>query len=179
MIMKKFGDKNNVTTEQEYSGLTITELENKLITEQPENGINIVFRALSRWGRLLVALCLVLILIYGIFYIQSLKKEIEGLRRELNSRSGNTSQAENTGLSLPADNTTPGVPGLPVQNEFVFYHVQRGDTLSTISSAYFDSEEFAPYLAELNNIPADSQLNVGQEIKVPIKPYESWSAGDM
>lgn len=179
MIMKKFGDTNNVTSEQEYSGLTITELENKLITEQPENGINIVFRALSRWGRLLAALCLVLILIYGICYIQGLKKEIEGLRRELDSRSGSASQAENTGLSLPADNTASGVPGQTAQNEFIFYHVQRGDTLSTISNTYYDSEEFAPYLAELNNIPADSQLNVGQEIKVPEKPYESWSSGDM
>lgn len=179
MIMKKFGDKNNITSEQEYSGLTITELEKKLITEQPESGIDIVFCALSRWGRLLVALCLVLILIYGVCYIQSLKKEIEGLRSELNSRSGSTSQAENSSLSLPAGNTTPGAPVPAAQSEFIFYHVQRGDTLSTISSVYYDSEEFAPYLAELNNIPADSQLNVGQEIKLPVKPYESWSAGDM
>lgn len=214
--MKKFGAENNVKSEHEFSGLTITELEKQLITEEPESGIKYVFHAVMRWGRLLIVLSLALILIYGVCYIQSLKKEISDLRRELNAQTDgiakevdtgqyqpaaenppDVSQAENTGENQPAaenppdvsqaDNTggnqsasenQPGGLESPPQNKLIIHSIQSGDNLSTICNLYYGNEDFAPYLAVLNNISPDSQLNVGQEIMVPEKPYESWTVED-
>lgn len=90
--MKMFGDENNQTGEQEYSGLTITELENKLIGEEPESGLMSVLHAVVRWGRLLAVLSLAVIFLSGVFYIQNLKQEIKDLRRELDSKPGGVSQ---------------------------------------------------------------------------------------
>jgi cytoskeletal protein RodZ len=106
--MKKFGAENNVTSEQEYSGLTITELENKLITEEPESSrFKKVFLAVMRWGRLLIVLSLAVLLIYGACYIQNLKKEISELRRELDSRPDIISQVENIEQKQSVEETPP------------------------------------------------------------------------
>ena len=108
--MKKPDDENNQTGVQGYSGLTITELEKRLIGEEPESGIKIVFHAMARWGRLLAALSLALILLYGVFYIQNLKKEIKDLRSELDSSPGGVTHAENTGQVQPSEGAAPESP---------------------------------------------------------------------
>ncbi|MFX4261119.1 hypothetical protein ACOBQJ_02840 [Pelotomaculum propionicicum] len=103
--MKKFFDNNTQMSQQEFSGLTISELEKQLITEEPESGIKNVFHALTRWGRLLIVFSLAVILIFVACYIQNLKKEIYELRRELNERPGNTSQVENIEQNQPVEKT--------------------------------------------------------------------------
>lgn len=185
--MKKNDAENNQKSEQGYSGLTITELENQLIKDDPESGIKNAFHALTRWGRLLVALALAVILIFGACYIQSLKKEINDLRSELNTLTNGISQevhavrnqsgAESRPDITQAGNTgqnQPGVAETQPPDDIIIHKVQEGDTLFAICIIYYGSEEFAPNLAALNNISPDSQLEVGQDIKVPENPYESW-----
>jgi hypothetical protein len=176
--MKKFGDNSNQTSEQEYAGLTLKELENKLVTEGPEGRIKNIVRVIIYWGRSLLAISLAAVLIWGAFYTISLKKEINELRGQLISQTAGLTQAENAGQNQLAEVTPPVSPIDPSQNSFIMYSVQSGDKLTTISSVYYSREDFAPNLAELNGIPVDSQLNVGQKIKVPEKPYESWTSGD-
>jgi hypothetical protein len=74
--------------------------------------------------------------------------------------------------------TPPISQGDPSQNNLISHSVRSGDNLSTISGLYYSREDFAPFLATLNGITEDSQLNVGQEIMVPEKPYESWTSAD-
>lgn len=206
VIMKKYGDNRNQTSEQEYAGLTLTELENQLVTEGPDDRIKNIVRVIIYWGRPLLALSLAAVLIWGAVYIISLKKEINELREQISSQTAGLLQAENTGPNKLAEETQPdsesgsqtgdipqeenavqpqSVETTPpinqvdaVQNNFIFHSVKSGDNLSTISYLYYSREDFAPYLAVVNGIPADSQLNVGQEIRVPKKPYESWTSDD-
>lgn len=105
--MKKFFDNNTQTDQQEYSGLTISELENKLITEEPESLVINVLHEVMRWGRLLLVSILAVALIFVACYIHNLKKEIYELRRELNERPASTYQAENIEQEQPVEEIPP------------------------------------------------------------------------
>jgi hypothetical protein len=107
VIMKKFGDNRNQTSEQEYAGLTLKELENQLVTEGPEGRIKNIVRVIIYWGRPLLALSLAAVLIWGAVYIISLKKEINELRSDLNTRAGSIKQLENAGQTQPLKETAP------------------------------------------------------------------------
>lgn len=93
--------------QQEYSGLTISELEKKLITEEPESGIKNALQSVMRWDRLLIVSILAAALIFVACYIHNLKKEIYDLRGELNERPGSTYQAENIEQEQPVEKVPP------------------------------------------------------------------------
>ena len=234
IIMKKFGDNRNQTSEQDFAGMTLKELENQLVKEEPDGRIKNIVRVIIYWGRPLLALSLAAVLIWGAIYIISLKKEINELRDQINAQaasliqaentnpnklaeetqpvsepgtqsgdipqeenagqtksvetippvnesgtqSGDISQEKNAGQTKPVETTPPVSQGDQLQNNLILHSVRSGDNLSTISNLYYSREDFAPFLATLNGITEDSQLNVGQEIMVPEKPYESWTSVD-
>jgi LysM repeat protein len=215
-MMRRYGVKQNQLSEQEYSGLTLAEVEKMLITEKPESLYEYIARVSKQWVRLLFALIAAAALVYGAIYILDLQQEINDLRGNLDYQSGNPPQAENTVQDLPVETTPPvnsvetpqkeaagtsektdspsgitpqaentgqnqAVTVIPPSNpealppgESIVHIVQKGDSLSQISRIYYGKEDFAPDLAELNDVSDGWILFAGQEIKVPVKPYESW-----
>lgn len=105
--MKNILDDDTKMDQQEYSGLTISELEKKLITEEPESVIKNVLHSVMRWERLLIVSILVAALIFVACYINNLKKEIYELRGELNERPSSTYQAENIEQEQPVEKVPP------------------------------------------------------------------------
>jgi len=214
--MKRYGVKQNQISEQEYSGLTLAEVEKMLITEKPESLYEYIARVSKQWVRLLFALIAVTVLVYGAIYILGLRQEISELRGNLDYQSGNPPQAENTVQNLPVEiippvnlvetpqketawssektdsqlDITPQVKNsgqnqaaivIPPSNpeaappsESIVHIVQKGDSLALISRIYYGKEDFALDLAELNEVSDGRTLFTGQEIKVPVKPFESW-----
>ena len=215
-MMKRYSVKQNQISEQEYSGLTLAEVEKMLITEKPESLFEYIARVSIQWAGLLFALIAVAALVYGAIYILGLRQEIIELRGNLDYQSSNPPQVENTFQNLPVVTTPPvnsvGTPQkdaaevsektdsqsgkipqeentgqnqaagvIPPSNpeaappsESFIHIVQKGDSLSQISRIYYGKEDFAPYLAELNDVSDGRTLFAGQEIKVPVKPYDSW-----
>jgi hypothetical protein len=216
VMMKKSSVEQNQIRIQEYSGLTLAELEKKLITEKPESLFECFARVIKHWGRLLCALIAVVILVYGASYVLGLRQEINDLRRDLDAQTDGASQAENAVQNQPFKTTPPGIADLPVQSAnnnsggeplaqpggnsqledtgdiqpvevippvipvaapssgFFVYTVHKGDSLAKISTIYYKKEGYATNLAELNGIPDGNILFEGQEIRVPVKPYDSW-----
>lgn len=214
--MKRYGVKQNQISEQEYSGLTLAEVEKMLITEKPESLYESIARVSKQWVRLLFALIAVTVLVYGAIYILDLRQENNELRGNLDYQSANPPQVENAAQNLPvetklpvnsvekpqqdaaeisektdfqsgvtpqAENTgqnqasgiiPPSNPAAALPSESFVHIVQKGDSLAMISRIYYGKEDFAPDLAELNNISDGWTLFAGQEIKVPVKPYKSW-----
>ncbi len=214
--MKRYGVKQNQISDQEYSGLTLAEVEKMLITEKPESLYEYLARVSKQWVRLLFALITVAVLVYGVIYILGLRQEINELRGYLDYQSGNPPQMENTVGNLPVETTppvisvetpqeetavisemtdsqsvitpqaenigqsqAPGVippsnPEAAPPNESIVHIVQKGDSLVQISRIYYGKEDFAPNLAELNDVSDGWTLFAGQEIEVPVKPYKSW-----
>jgi LysM repeat protein len=215
-MIKRYSVKQNQISEQEYSGLTLAEVEKMLITEKPESLYEYISRVSKQWVRLLFALIAVTVLAYGAIYILGLQQEINELRGNLDyqsanppqvensvqnlpieitppvnsvetpqkeaavisvktdSQSGITPQAENTGQNQAAVVIPPSNPGQAPPSESIVHIVQKGDSLALISIIYYGKEDFAPDLAELNDVSGGWILFAGQEIKVPVKPYESW-----
>jgi LysM repeat protein len=215
--MKRYGVKQNQISEQEYSGLTLAEVEKMLITEKPESFYERIARVSKQWVRLLFALIAVTVLVYGAIYVLNLRQEISDLRGNLDYQSGSPQQVENTvqslpvvttppvdsvetpqkeaagisektgsqsGVTPPAENTgqnrvsgviPPSNPEAALPSGSIVHIVQKGDSLAQISRIYYGKEDFAADLAELNNISDGRTLFAGQEIKVPVKPYESWT----
>lgn len=206
--MRRYGVKQNQISKQEYSGLTLAEVEKMLITEKPESLYEYIARVSKQWVRLLFALIAVTLLVYGAIYILGLRQEISELRGNLDYQSGNPPQVENTVQNLPVETKLPvnsvetpqkeaaGVSektdsqsgiipqaentgqnqaaGVTPPSESIVHIAQKGDSLALISIIYYGKEDFAPYLAELNDVSDGRTLFAGQEIRVPVKPYESW-----
>jgi LysM repeat protein len=214
--MKRYGVKQNQISEQEYSGLTLAEVEKRLITEKPESFYEYIARLSKQWVRLLFALIAVTVLVYGAIYILGLRQEINELRGNLDYQSGNPpqvdkavqnllvettppvnsvetpqkeaagnseitgsqsgmiTQAENTGQNQAAGVIPPSNPEAAPPSESFVHIVQKGDSLALISIIYYGKEDFAPDLAELNDVSDGRTLFAGQEIKVPVIPYKSW-----
>jgi len=105
--MKKILEDNTQIDQQEYSGLTISELEKKLIAEEPESGIKNILHSVMRWERLLIVSILAAALIFVACYINNLKKEIYELREELNERPSSTYQAEIIEQEQPVEKVPP------------------------------------------------------------------------
>lgn len=107
MQMKRYGFKQNQISKQEYSGLTLAEVEKMLITEKPESLYEYIARVSKQWVRLLFALIAMTVLAYGAIYTLGLRQEINELRGSLDYQSGNPPQVENAVQNLPVETTLP------------------------------------------------------------------------
>lgn len=107
VMMKRYGVKQNQISEQEYSGLTLAEVEKMLITEKPESLYEYIARVSKQWVRLFFALITVTVLVYGAIYILGLRQEINELRGNLEYQSANPPQVEDTAQNLPVETTPP------------------------------------------------------------------------
>lgn len=116
-MMKRYGVKQNQISDQEYSGLTLAEVEKMLITEKPESLYEYIARVSRQWVRLLFALITVAILVYGAIYILGLRQEINELRWNLDYQSANQPQLENTVQNLPVGTTPPVISAETPQKE--------------------------------------------------------------
>ena len=105
--MKRYGVKQNQISKQEYSGLTLAEVEKMLITEKPESLYENIARVSKQWVRLLFALIAVTVLVYGAIYILGLRQEINELRGNLDYQSVSPPPVDNAVQNLPIETTPP------------------------------------------------------------------------
>jgi LysM repeat protein len=131
-MMKRYGVKQNQISEQEYSGLTLAEVEKMLITEKPESLYEYIARVSKQWVRLLFALIAVTVLVYGAIYIRGLRQEINELRGNLDYQSGNPPQLDNAVQNLPVE-TTPPVNSMETPQKEAAGIIEKTDSPSGVT----------------------------------------------
>ncbi len=80
--MRKFNVRYNTSAKQNYTCLTVKELEELLGEETSNSKIQKTLDLILQWKRLLLGIILILILIYTCGYLSGLKKELAVLRGE-------------------------------------------------------------------------------------------------
>ncbi len=95
----------------------------------------------------------------------------------------NTATGANAGVSDLQQNVqtktgdiSPAVTGSSkVEPDGLIHHtVRAGEYLSLISQQYYGTIKYTEHLARLNGIDINSQLYIGQIIKLPREPDKSW-----
>ncbi|WP_027365332.1 LysM peptidoglycan-binding domain-containing protein [Desulfotruncus alcoholivorax] len=89
----------------------------------------------------------------------ALKEEVSELKTQL----AGIKMAEKL---LPQDTQPKGT----IQNEYIYYEIRPKDTFGDISNKYYGVPIYGPALAKFNGLSVKTMLQVGQVIKVPIKP---------
>ena len=99
-----------------------------------------------------------------------LKLEAQNLKEEIAVLKGvNTTAANHNGNEnqLPGQ---AGTSGQPTNHGYTTYQDKPGDSLGSISVAFFGTEIYAAQIAGLNGIKPESILQLGQSLKIPEKP---------
>ncbi|GBF33770.1 hypothetical protein DCCM_2880 [Desulfocucumis palustris] len=89
---------------------------------------------------------------------------------------GNSVSAAGTarnGQAAPKETANNSDPSGLQPGGYINHRVQSGESLSHISKRYYNSIRYSEYLAKVNGISVNSQLSVGQIIKVPGNPDKS------
>jgi len=139
--MHKFNIRRDHTAKQNYTCLTVKELEELLGKEASNSKIPRILGFVSQWRRLLLSLCLVLIITYVCGYFLSLKREIAVLRRESTTLRNDilNLKEENAGLQKQLDEKQPPVkPDSEEISESAPQDTQNSGNLST-----FDMEKIS------------------------------------
>lgn len=167
--MKNRGNGSKTAGEQDYFGLTVIELEKSILREHPDSNLDMVKYFLSDWGRLLATIFLLIIMLLVSISVLNINREMSELSKELSFLQTEYARLneENNQLQIQLSESRQ-------QNELILHSIERGDHFSYISELYYGTADFAPYLAELNEINMNSQLQIGQIIKVPKNIPASW-----
>ncbi|MFA4884847.1 MAG: hypothetical protein WC601_03575 [Desulfotomaculaceae bacterium] len=133
--MRKFNIRYNTSAKQNYTSLTIKELEELLGKETSNSKIQKTLDLILQWKRLLLGIILILILIYICGYLTGLKKEIAVLRGESAALRLDilNLQEENAGLQKKLDAKQPSESSAPEEAS----DTTPQETLNTIISPLF------------------------------------------
>lgn len=169
--MKKHGTKRNSKGEQDYFGLTVKQLEKSISQDPPDSILDRLQYFLSKWGRLLAAIFLVIVLFLACRCALNFNREMSELSKELYFLKTEYAQLneENNQLQKQLSDAL-------IQNDVILHSIESGDNLSFISEHYYGTDDFAPNLAALNGITLSTQLHIGQIIKVPKNLPASWES---
>lgn len=157
-------------------GRTVREIE-KYLAAKPLNYSGRILKALLMF----LAAGLILILPVSIIWdlrqdsaalraqVASLQEENDMLKKQIAGRMQLVNPAQSKEETLPRNSDSSGLqPG-----GYINHRVQSGESLSHISKRYYDTIRYSEYLARINGLSVNSQLNVGQIIKVPVEPDQS------
>ena len=98
---------------------------------------------------------------------RNLIAENAALKEEVNTLQNQLTSIKKTGKVQPLQNIQPNEI---IQNDYIYYVIKPRDTLGDVSNKYYGVPIYGPGLAKLNGLKVNSTLQVGQIIRVPIKP---------
>ncbi|NLI11292.1 MAG: hypothetical protein GX425_01400, partial [Peptococcaceae bacterium] len=144
--MRKFTFRYKTETKQNYTCVTIKELEELLGKETPNSKIPKIIDLILQWKRLLLGIILIWILIYTLVYLAGLKKEIAVLRRESAGLRQDilNLQEENAGLQRKLD---------AKQSSEISVSKEAGDSAPLETLLNGESEDEENSLTEDTNTP--------------------------
>jgi LysM repeat protein len=134
------------------------------------------------WGRVL-ALGFALLFVFLIGRISApggvAQSEVTALRSRLTTSQQQVSslkgqvtaaQAEAAKAQASPAPSASTSPATTVTGQGTSYTVQSGDTLHSIAAKFYGDSSLAAFIAESNNLPQSSHLQVDQKLTIPPKP---------
>ncbi len=152
-VMRKFTFSYKAAPKQNYSCVTIKELEELLGKEETtDSKISKILNLILQWKRLFLGIFLIWILIYAIVYLAGLKKEITLLRGESAGLRQDILNLREENADLRRELHAKQPPESPVAEE-----ADEAEPPETQLSDEFMDEEYTP--DEETNTPAAEGLN--------------------
>ena len=135
------------------------------------------------WGRV-IALGLALLFVFLIgrmsapngipeSQVNALRSKLTGSEQQVSSLRDQVSaaQAEATKAQQASPGPSPAATqGTTVTAQGTSYTVQSGDTLHSIADKFYGDSSLATFIAESNNLPRTTELQVDQKLTIPPKP---------
>ncbi|MBM7854556.1 LysM repeat protein [Desulfohalotomaculum tongense] len=156
--------KNN--NSMEIKGKTVSQLEKHFIENHKKR---------LKWQGILTALLAGGVCLFVMMWMWNLGQELTALRLEVERLAVENAALRKEIVSIKTQNTT-AEKHLDGEGEYIYHHIQSGDSFAAISKRYYGTEVYASQLARINGIPAAARLHLGQVIKVPREPYEWWKS---
>jgi len=131
------------------------------------------------------ALLLAIISLIGLWYVNNerlfllidnnkLKIEVKTLKEEIATlKAINNNNSSNSTEEISKQTEGSRLESKQNKNNYTIYEVKYGDSLTSISIAFYGTEIYASKIAELNGITPESILQLGQKLKIPDKPKEA------
>ena len=104
--------------------------------------------------------------------VTGLKQQLATSQQQVSSLRDQVSAAEAAAAKVqpsPAPEAS-AAPTTTVGGQGTSYVVQSGDTLHSIATKFYGDSSLADFIAESNNLPHASQLQVDQKLTIPPKP---------
>jgi len=131
------------------------------------------------------AMLLAIISLIGLWYVNNerlfliidnnkLKLEVKTLKEQIATLKNidNNNVQKSTGEKNEQSDSKQ-LESKQTEGNYTMYEVKPGDSLTSISIAFYGTEIYASKIAELNGISPESFLQLGQKLKIPDKPKEA------